>query len=138
MQAEANLDSANSVSFPSFAAMVKAIAAAAFAALASTAAAARCQNLTIPISVSARNGLFDVTNPTDNIEATNFALRMARQGHNYTMESLNGYHTVSGDYNISATYCEPDAGPGQVLQILTHGIGFDRRYSPCLALSCTC
>ncbi|KAK5096024.1 hypothetical protein LTR70_009224 [Exophiala xenobiotica] len=108
--------------------MVKAIAAAAFAALASTAAAARCQNLTIPISVSARNGQFDVKNPTDNIEATNFALRMARQGHNYTMESLIGYHTVSGDYNISATYCEPDAGPGQVLQILTHGIGFDRSY----------
>jgi len=107
--------------------MVKALAAAAIAALTSTAAAARCQNLTIPVSISARNGEFNLANPTSSIDATNFALRMARQGHNYTDEILNGYHTVSGDYNISATYCEPDAGPGKVVQVLTHGIGFDRR-----------
>jgi len=108
--------------------MVKAIAAAAFAALASTATAAQCQNLTIPISVSARNGLFDVPNPNTTIDATNFALRMSRQGHNYTDEALTGYHTVSGDYSIGATYCEPDDGAGDTLQVLTHGIGFDRAY----------
>ena len=27
-----------------------------------------------------------------------------------------------------ATYCEPDSGPADTLQILTHGIGFDRTY----------
>lgn len=35
---------------------------------------------------------------------------------------------ISGDYHIAATYCEPDSGPGSELQILTHGIGFDRSY----------
>lgn len=35
---------------------------------------------------------------------------------------------VSGDYELGVTYCEPDAGPGSQLQILTHGIGFDRSY----------
>jgi len=115
--------------------MVKALAAAAIAALASSAAAAHCQNLTIPISVSARNGNFSLANPTTDIDVTNFALRTARQGHNYTAEVLEGYHTVSGDYNISATYCEPDGGPGKVLQVCTHGIGFDRRYDLFTALS---
>lgn len=38
------------------------------------------------------------------------------------------YNTVSGSYEIEATYCKPDSGSSKVLQILTHGIGFDRRY----------
>lgn len=29
---------------------------------------------------------------------------------------------------MAATYCEPDSGPGKALQILTHGVGFDRTY----------
>ena len=35
---------------------------------------------------------------------------------------------VSGDFDIVATYCDPDDGPGKVLQILTHGLSFDRSY----------
>lgn len=35
---------------------------------------------------------------------------------------------MSGKYNISATICHPDKGPSSTLQILTHGIGFDRSY----------
>ena len=38
------------------------------------------------------------------------------------------YHTVSGNYKLQTTYCTPDNGPGSTLQILTHGIGFDRSY----------
>lgn len=38
------------------------------------------------------------------------------------------YHDVSGDYQLATTYCEPDDGPGPVLQVMTHGIGFDRTY----------
>jgi len=55
-------------------------------------------------------------------------LNVARQGHNYTAESLTGYNTVSGEYMIEATYCYPDSGPSKVIQVLTHGIGFDRSY----------
>ena len=35
---------------------------------------------------------------------------------------------MSGNYNIAATYCEPDNGPSEHVQVLTHGIGFDRAY----------
>lgn len=70
--------------------MAKYSSAAALAALVSTTYAAVCQNITIPVNISARNGVFNVTNPTNNIESTNFALRMARQGNNYTQESLTG------------------------------------------------
>lgn len=104
------------------------LATAAFAALTSFASARKCQNITIPVSISARNGNFNISAPANNIEVTNFILNLARQGHNYTNEILNGYKTVSGNYNIAATYCEPDAGPAKVVQVLTHGIGFDKSY----------
>lgn len=35
---------------------------------------------------------------------------------------------MKGTYKLAATYCEPDSGPGHTLQILTHGVGFDRSY----------
>lgn len=35
---------------------------------------------------------------------------------------------MSGSYHIAATYCEPDCGPSGTVQVLTHGIGFDRSY----------
>ncbi|KAK4580518.1 hypothetical protein LTR86_000721 [Recurvomyces mirabilis] len=92
-----------------------ATAAAAFAGLAS---ARHCQNLTVEVDVSARNGLFNVTTPQDNIA----------QGKNYSANVLEGYQTVSGKYHIAATYCQPDSGPAKTVQLLTHGIGFDRSY----------
>lgn len=113
--------------------MAKFYTIAAIAAVTSVASAAVCQNLTIPVSISARNGILNVLNPTNNIESIDFTLDASRQGHNYTMEALAGYDTVSGEYAIAATYCRPDHGPSKVIQVLTHGIGFDRRYESCFS-----
>lgn len=96
--------------------------------LATVALARQCQNITVAVSISARQGQFNVTPAQNNIEVTNFVLDGTRQGHNASMEVLSNYTTVSGDYNLSTTYCTPDSGPGRSLQILTHGIGFDRSY----------
>lgn len=38
------------------------------------------------------------------------------------------YTTIEKTYTVAATYCEPDAGPSKTVQLLTHGIGFDRTY----------
>lgn len=38
------------------------------------------------------------------------------------------YATIEKTYTVAATYCEPDAGPSKSVQLLTHGIGFDRTY----------
>lgn len=38
------------------------------------------------------------------------------------------YEEVSGSYNLSTTFCRPSAGIPDTLQLLTHGIGFDRSY----------
>lgn len=46
-------------------------------------------------------------------------------GVNYSSEALVDYQTVTGTYNISAKFCQPDNEHGEkrVVQVLTHGIG---------------
>lgn len=91
----------------------------------------QCQNLTVPVTISARNAVFDVSTPQTNIQVTDFILNLSQQGHNYTDDVLKDYATVSGTYNLAATYCAPSQGGGgasKTLQILTHGVGFDRSY----------
>jgi len=90
-----------------------------------------CHNITVPVELSARNGVFDLKAPQNDIEVTDFILNNSQQGANYTAEVLKEYKTVSGHYELSATYCTPGKGWGEkpkTLQVLTHGIGFDRSY----------
>lgn len=63
------------------------------AALTSIGAARQCTNYTIPLSVSARNAVFNLATPSSPVDVTNFALDLTRQGHNLTNELLTG---VSG------------------------------------------
>jgi pimeloyl-ACP methyl ester carboxylesterase len=35
---------------------------------------------------------------------------------------------IDNQYKLAATYCTPASGPGDTIQILTHGVGFDRTY----------
>ncbi|KAJ5156429.1 hypothetical protein N7492_009232 [Penicillium capsulatum] len=101
------------------------------AATVGVAAAKNCVNTTIDIDVSARNGVFDkIDTPRTNSDAISFILSTTRQGGNGTADALSGYKTVHGRYQISAQYCSPDEAPnsGQTLQILSHGVGFDKTY----------
>lgn len=112
-------------------AMRQSLTAAAAAAFVGTASAMTCTNLTVPVEVSARNGVFDIKAPQNNIEVTNFILNNSQQGTNYTAELLKEYTTVSGKYDLAATYCVPGENTTEApntVQILTHGIGFDRSY----------
>lgn len=65
---------------------------AAVAALTGAATAKQCQNITVPVTITGRNGVFDkaALTPNGDIDVTNFILNLARQGHNYTAEQLKG------------------------------------------------
>src|ERR1700761_2852060 len=102
-----------------------------FTALLGAASAKKCINQTVPISIVARNAVFgNVVTPQTNIDATNFTLHLSQQGHNFTNEALTGYHTIKKTYEISTQFCTPDnpTSTAPVLQILTHGISFDKTY----------
>lgn len=63
-----------------------------------------CHDLTIAVTISARNGVFNVPPTQSNIDATNFILNLTQQGHNYSQSVLTGYATIAGTYGIAATY----------------------------------
>lgn len=89
-----------------------------------------CNDITIPVEINARQAIFNQAPITDNFVATEWALDMTstRNGGNYTNTIVAGYQTVIGSYNIGATFCRPDTGipSNPTVQLLIHGIGFDR------------
>ncbi len=100
----------------------------ALAVIAATASAKRCINATVPVNLSARQGVFNLAVPQTNLEATDFILNMTQQGWNFTDFILTRYNTTVGIYNISTQFCMPsnDSGISPTVQVLTHGIGFDK------------
>ena len=95
------------------------------------ASARQCTKLVVLADLTARNGVFNLSTPMTDIEVTNFILNSVQNGHNGTAEALTGYDSVSGNYSLSATFCQPDDMSGEnakTVQLLTHGIGFDRSY----------
>ncbi|KAL8690492.1 MAG: hypothetical protein Q9218_004068 [Villophora microphyllina] len=98
--------------------------------LAGSVAAKQCQNFSVPVSVSARNGVFNIPNLQGNADATTFAQNVTSIRGNFTKEALLGYATISGTYDISVKFCKPDTenGTNPTVQVLTHGLGFDKTY----------
>ena len=88
-----------------------------------------CINQTVPVTISSRQGVYgNLTVPKTQIEVTAFAQAGAVQGSNATAAVVTGFDTVNGTYNISTQFCAPDqpSGNDPTVQVLTHGIGFDK------------
>lgn len=120
------------------------------ALLASPSLAKQCTNITIPIHLTARTGNYTITEPIEPLEVTAFIQEYLRPGKNLSQELLSKsdpYNvrifrshitlltfekTQDLDYNVSATFCVPDkasfSAPPGAIQILVHGIGFDKAY----------
>ncbi|CAI6336174.1 unnamed protein product [Periconia digitata] len=103
------------------------------ALFAASASALACNNLTLTVEISARQSRFQKFPIQTNIDTQAFAQDFTRRGHNYSAELFQGWQQLSGAYKISARYCRPFKGHSSAVQLLTHGIGFDKSY----AISCT-
>lgn len=100
----------------------------AWAVLAAFATAKKCMNMTVPVTISARTGVFNIAVPQTNLDATTFIQNQTQQGRNFSEVALTGYATTAGTYKISAQFCVPsvDNHTNPTVQVLTHGIGFDK------------
>ena len=100
----------------------------AFTLLASSAIAKHCQTFSVPVTVLARNGVFNVPTLHTNHDVTTFFANVTNPTGNFSNEVLLGYQTINNTYAISVKFCRPDAGLGKrpTVQFLTHGIGFDK------------
>ncbi|KAF1842271.1 alpha/beta-hydrolase [Cucurbitaria berberidis CBS 394.84] len=96
--------------------------------LAGFVAARQCSNFLIPVDISSRQGQFQQVPVESNLDVGAFATRFNEYQKNYTATLLQGYQNLQGSYKISAQYCHPDNGSSSTIQLLTHGIGFDKTY----------
>jgi hypothetical protein len=88
-----------------------------------------CINQTVPVTVSVRNDVYNIATPQTNLDATAFVLNFTQQGRVFPKTAFQGYQTITGTFNISTQFCTPDSGyniANPVVQVLTHGIGFDK------------
>ena len=102
----------------------------AFTCSVSLVAAKSCINITVPVDISARTGVFNIAVPQTDLDAATFIQNQTQQGRNFTDEALIGYATTAGTYNISTQFCVPSVNTASnpTIQILIHGIGFDKTY----------
>ena len=72
--------------------MVRFSIACALALTAQFGFARHCQNLTIPVTISAQNSIWNINAPSNNVEVINFVLDVNRQGHTYAQDVFGGVY----------------------------------------------
>ncbi|KAK3711998.1 hypothetical protein LTR37_009310 [Vermiconidia calcicola] len=88
-----------------------------------------CINLTLPVSVTAQNAVYDVVHVDNNIDAAAFAVDSDTYSSPNSTERIIKAVPIKDTFNISAQLCVPSHGlKKESLQIATHGGGFDKRY----------
>ena len=102
--------------------------------VATSVVAKHCQNLSVPVTIRARNGVFNVATLRDNHDATTFFANFTKPKANFSNEVLLGYQTIDNTYDISVKFCQPDTGYGQTVQLLTHGKAHFGIISSCLRM----
>ena len=91
-----------------------------------------CVSGTVKVQATSTKNIkwnFDI--PANQSEATQALVSQWSPGANFLKSILGGYQKVGGTYNIGATICAPKTSPTSKKlkwQVLTHGIGYDRRY----------
>ncbi|KAI5203873.1 alpha/beta-hydrolase [Aureobasidium subglaciale] len=91
--------------------------------------AAMCVSGDVAVQASAQNMKFNFNIPANESEVTDTFLKYITSGSTFAQSIMGGMQTVSGNYTIGATLCVPKNGTvPRSVQLLTHGIGFDRYY----------
>lgn len=88
-----------------------------------------CVSGIVPVEASAMNLKFNYEAPKNQSQVTETFLQYVTQGSTFMKQIMGGMQSVNGTYQIGATLCTPgnNTKPAGV-QILTHGVGFDRTY----------
>lgn len=92
--------------------------------------AAVCVSGMIPVRASTMKNLkFNYTLPVNQTQVTETFVDFITAGSPFMESIMAGTQNISGTFNIGATLCTPanNTKPAGV-QLLTHGIGFDRHY----------
>ncbi|KUJ07790.1 uncharacterized protein LY89DRAFT_765843 [Mollisia scopiformis] len=109
------------------------VAALAFTlATTSTAAPAlterNCINLQLSVPVTANTTNLDVPRVDNNVDAVDLVWNIERWTAPNTTARITGTNLIQQTFSINAQLCVPNNSTKNVLQIATHGFGFEKRY----------
>ena len=97
----------------------------------STSAAICCSGL-VPVTVASNNTKLNLQEPANQTVVTEIIQELLQADSTIAVASNGGPQTISGTYKIEATLCFPPnaspKSPPQTVQLLCHGIGFDKSY----------
>jgi hypothetical protein len=92
--------------------------------------AKQCVDLEVPVSVSASNYKLDVPQVNSNIDAVDWVRNLTTWSSPNVTDRIIGRIPVNDTFKISGQLCVPMDGPKKdFLQIATHGIAFNKRYT---------
>ncbi|KAL2825347.1 Alpha/beta hydrolase family-domain-containing protein [Aspergillus cavernicola] len=91
-----------------------------------------CIDLDLSVPVTANNSIYDVPRVDNNIDAVDLIWDLDRWTAPATADRITAMKTVQQTFTISVQLCVPDdyddSEKANILQIATHGFGFDKRY----------
>jgi hypothetical protein len=89
----------------------------------------QCVDLEIPVDVSATNYHFNFPKVNNNIDTADWVWNVTTWDMSNITERITGTINIDDTFTISAQLCVPVGGSKKdILQIATHGVGFDKRY----------
>ncbi|RDW65739.1 alpha/beta hydrolase [Aspergillus mulundensis] len=90
-----------------------------------------CVDLALSLPIKANNSIYDIPRVDNNIDAVDFVWDLDHWSAPNATERIRGPKPVDQTFTISAQLCvpqAPNAEKADILQIATHGFGFDKRY----------
>lgn len=88
----------------------------------------QCVQLEVPLLITANNSRFDLPRVDSNIDAVDWVWDLTTWSHRSENGRATGVIPVNDTFTISAQLCVPPQGAkADILQIATHGTGFDKR-----------
>ncbi|KAK4032179.1 hypothetical protein C8A01DRAFT_41389 [Parachaetomium inaequale] len=90
----------------------------------------QCVELRVPVPVVALNHHYIMPRVDSNIDAIDWTVNVTTWSNPTAAERVTGDVSVDRTFNINAQLCVPSqkGAKADILQIATHGLGFDKRY----------
>lgn len=85
----------------------------------------RCFEFDLPIPVSLSVSQFNFPEFNSSYESTAFLTAFVSRTADLS-SLIGGQSEIDRSFNIHFEYCEPEKGSNGVVQVLSHGVGFDR------------
>jgi len=97
------------------------------ALIGAAAPSSNCVPLTIPLTVTANNSVWDIQRVDNTIDVVDWVWDVDTWSHANKSREL-GKVSITAEFNISAALCVPEGGAkSDILLLASHGVGFDKK-----------